>query len=412
MENFLFAAPGRKLALLFSAALYGFAPLVTGQNVMLTEVPDYDWYAGCYCTAGGNLMGYWDRHGFPTFYTGPTAGGVAPLNSNGSNKGIRSLSADRAGFDGRPADQLGHIDDYWNYYNDEFSYSYESTAPDPYLSAGRPEHAPDCLGDFMGVSQKKWTNLNGECDGNIDAFAVIFWDLSGAKRTNYVPSAVTGPPIRDVPSGLRAWTQFKGYDCQVVSQLADFNPTVPVGAGFTFEDLKEEIDAGFPVLICMQNPGEFSRSLPGMSRANPEIHGMLAYGYYIDDAGGNWVRYKTSWGGSGDNTIDQWGGQGWRPVYISVRGFIKYRPFPKITEVNRLESNLKIKWDGPASLLLDITSGETKSVNWYVVERSDTLTNPKFLPISEPSVDHEATVTAAPGATGFFRVRMVSPPPL
>ena len=37
------------------------------QNVMITEVPDYSWYAGCWGTAGGNLMGYWDRHGLPDF---------------------------------------------------------------------------------------------------------------------------------------------------------------------------------------------------------------------------------------------------------------------------------------------------------------------------------------------------------
>ncbi len=60
-------------------------------NVYLTEVPDYEWWAGCFGTATGNLMGYWDRHGFPDFYTGPTAGGVAPLTSGGANAGIFSL---------------------------------------------------------------------------------------------------------------------------------------------------------------------------------------------------------------------------------------------------------------------------------------------------------------------------------
>ena len=70
-----------------------------GENVMLTEVPDYTWYAGCFGTASGNLMGYWDRHGFPNLYTGPTAGGVAPLTSDGSNEGIRSMWATKAGFD-------------------------------------------------------------------------------------------------------------------------------------------------------------------------------------------------------------------------------------------------------------------------------------------------------------------------
>ena len=166
-------APARLLAwlvLLFSFALGS----RSSENVLLTDVPDYTWYAGCFGTASGNLMGYWDRHGFPNFYTGPTGDGLAPLNSNGANVGIRSMWASKAGLDGRPADQFGHIDDYWLFYRDDLSFSYESTVPDPFISAGRREHTPDCIGDFIGLSQNKWTNLNGECDGNIDAFSFVF----------------------------------------------------------------------------------------------------------------------------------------------------------------------------------------------------------------------------------------------
>ena len=255
------------------------------ENVLLTEVPDYTWYAGCFGTASGNLMGYWDRHGFPNFYTGPTANGLAPLNSNGSNQGIRSMWASKAGLDGRPADQFGHIDDYWLFYRDDVSYSYESTVPDPYLTAGRREHTADCIGDFIGLSQNKWVNLNGECDGNIDAFSFVFWDSSGEKRLNYVPASANGQFVPDIPSGLRAWTRFRGDNADVFSQLADFNPTVPPGKGFTFDDLRAEINAGYPVLIFLQNYTELFRSIPGMERANPEMHGMLAYGYHVADSG-------------------------------------------------------------------------------------------------------------------------------
>src|SRR5262245_8881486 len=128
--------PACALALLLSTY-----QLWSGTNVMLTEVPDYSWYAGCFGTASGNLMGYWDRHGFANFSTGPTAGGVAPLENRGNNYSIRSMWASKAGVDGRPADQPGHIDDYWISYRDDLNYSYESTYPDPYVTAGRPEHA-------------------------------------------------------------------------------------------------------------------------------------------------------------------------------------------------------------------------------------------------------------------------------
>ena len=98
-------------------------------SVYLTDVPDYEWHMGCFGTATGNVMGYWDRHGFPDFYTGPTGYGVAPLNSFGANYGIRSLWATQGGLDGRPDNEPGHVDDYFR--------MYMSTESDPYLSEGR-----------------------------------------------------------------------------------------------------------------------------------------------------------------------------------------------------------------------------------------------------------------------------------
>jgi len=191
---------------------------------MLTETPDYSWDAGCFGTASGNLAGYWDRQGFPDFYTGPTEAGVAPLFNNAENLGIRSLWASRAGLDGRPLDQPGHMDDYW--------VEYESTAPDPYITAGRNEHAPDCIGDFIGLSQNKWTDLNGECDGNIDAFSVVHWDPEGAKRI--IPSLRrrAGTSRADIPSGCapgRNRARIGRRGVFTTGRLS--NPSVPPGQG-------------------------------------------------------------------------------------------------------------------------------------------------------------------------------------
>lgn len=123
------------------------------EDIRIDDVPDYEWHVGCFGTATGNLMGFWDRNGFPDFYTGPTGGGVAPLNSRSSqgNQGVFSLWASKAGRDGRPANQPGHEDDYY--------FAYESVFTDPYITAGRKEHAPDCIGDFIGLSQNKWADL-------------------------------------------------------------------------------------------------------------------------------------------------------------------------------------------------------------------------------------------------------------
>ena len=189
------------------------------------------------------------------------------------------------------------------------------------------------------------------------------------KRVNFLPASQTGQVVPDIPSGLRAWTRFRGNDADVFSQLADFNPTVSPGKGFTFADLKAEIDAGYPVLLYLQNYDELSRSLPGMPRANPEMHGMLAYGYYLADSGAQYVRYKTSWGSSGDNTFSAWAAGAWQ-AQLSVRGLIGYHPLPKITSISAIGSSLHIEWDGPSSTLSNVITQTTTPLHWYQVEKA------------------------------------------
>ncbi len=370
-------------------------------SAVLTGVPDYAWYGGCFGTASGNLMGYWDRHGFADFYTGPTAGGVAPLDSSGAHASIRSMWVSAAGVDGRPADQPGHEDDYY--------VGYESTAPDPYVTAGRPEHAPDCIGDFIGLSQNKWENLNGECDGNIDAFSFVFWDGNGDRRVNFIPPPQGSGPVTDIPSGLRAWTADRGYGANVFSQLTDFNPSVPAGHGFTFEDLKAEIDAGYPVLLYLQSYNEISRALPNMPKANPHMHGMLAYGYYVTDSGTKFVRYRTSWA-SGDAVLSAWGPQDWQ-AQLPVRGVIGFHPMPKLTGIRRGAQQVTMAWEGPSSTLSNLVTQTSIDVHWYVVERNDSLANTNgWTSVTAPSAERQASVADCCSSTTFFRIRVVAPP--
>lgn len=378
-------------------------------DVYLLGVPDYAWHAGCFGTACGNLMGYWDRQGLPNFYTGPTAGGLAPLSDRGTNVGIRAMWASKAGFDGRPADQPGHIDDYWGYYNSDASFSYESTAADPFQLAGRSEHAPDCVGDFIGVSQKKWTNMNNECDGNIDAYSFVYWDAKGDRRVNYQPTTPEGKPLADIQSGLRSWARFRGYAADVFTQLTDFNPTTAPNKGFTFEDLKAEIDAGYPVLLFLQPFTQYFRALTGMPRANPPIHGMLAYGYVTDVDGTQVVRYRTSWG-SGDNVFSAWNAASWQ-AGLPVRGVIGFHPRPKITGLSRSQGMVTIRWEGPSSQLYDAVSQTVTPVHRYVVERSLTLNPPDFVALNEdsPTTEHSLTVPDCCDTSAFFRVRLVGP---
>lgn len=371
---------------------------------MLADVPDYTWHAGCFGTAAGNLIGYWDRHGLPNMYAGQTGGGVAPLTSRGANASIRALWASQQGLDGRPANQPGHMEDYWQSYDTVFSF--ESTAPDPYAIFQRPEHTPDSLGDFMGQSQRKYKNLNDECDGNIDGFAFNFWDNTGNRRTNFTPPLVGGAPVRDIQSGLREWSRYRGYETEVSSQLADVNPAVLAGLGFTFEDIKVEINAGYPVMLVLQNFNEFYRVLTGMPRANPLGHAILVHGYVTSDGGEvRAIRYKSSWG-EGDK-YSEWNSD----IIIAelpLRGAITYRPQPKITNVERAGNQVRVQWEGPNSVLIDDLTGVGKPVHQYVVERATTLGDGTFAAVTSPANGLEASFTDDEAAQAFFRVRLVA----
>ena len=388
---------------LLAIGLLGIAlpSLRADSDVRLLDVPDYEWYSGCFGTASGNLMGFWDRHGLPDCYTGPTDEGLAPLNTDGPNASIRAMWASQTGVDGRPANKPGHMDDYWA--------TYESTAPDPYVSAGRAEHTPDCIGDFIGLSQRKWTNLNNECAGNIDAYSFVFWDNKGFRRTNFQPTNAAGERIPDIPSGLRAWAQWRGYDAEVFSQLTDFNSTVPTGRGFTFADMKAEIDAGYPVLLYLQNFTEYSRNIGGMTNANPPIHGMLAYGYsdYPNSTPPvRLVHYRTSWGVGEYSSA--WTGDTWQ-AGMPVRGVIGFHPMPKIRSVIRADGQITIDWDGPSAIREEAVTETVTTVHRYQLERATSLTARDFAPVGAPTTERTITAPEIPGENSFYRVKLLTP---
>jgi hypothetical protein len=389
------------LALVF-VLLSGF-PVRAVEDVYLTGVPDYEWWAGCFGTATGNLMGYWDRHGLASFYTGPTEGGVAPLRSVGINHGIVSLWASQAGLDGRPVDQPGHYDDYY--------VGYESTAPDPYLAAGRSEHTPDCIGDFIGLSQQKFPDLDGECSGNIDAYSFVYWDKSGDRRVNFTPMLPGGEATVDIQSGLRAWTRWRRGDCEVFTQLASFHPQVPAGRGFTFADMRAEITAGYPVLVFLQSYTQFFRQVGPLDRANPHIHGMLVYGCFVGDDGVEYVRCRTSWA-SGDNWLGRWDAVNWVPDGdLPVRGVIGYHPLPRIVSVVREGSRLKLAWEGPMSELFDAVEQNSRKTHGYIVEAASRLAPDQFQPVTGIITTLETTIDEPGSGSFFLRLRLVQPDP-
>ena len=144
-----------------------------------------------------------------------------------------------------------------------------------------------------------------------------------------------------------------------------------------------------------------------MPKANPRVHGMVAYGYIEGDDGQQFARYRTSWG-SGDNRFSPWGNGVWESG-MTLRGVILYRPHPQITHLAREAGQLRIEWDGPASTIGD-GSGIEYPVHWYVVEHSESLERPAFAPITEPSIDRAALVPDCCAGAGFYRVALVGRP--
>ena len=133
--------------------------LQLGTNV-LSEIPAFDWSYGCSATSAAMLFGYYDRAGYGNVYTGPTGGGVCPLDNSiwGDTRYPHitchecPLSATCLGVDNRTS--LGHVDDYWIDYN--------SLSDDPFIGGGWTEHTQgDCTGDFMGTNQSRLGNRDG-----------------------------------------------------------------------------------------------------------------------------------------------------------------------------------------------------------------------------------------------------------
>jgi hypothetical protein len=55
---------------------------ITVAGINTLTVPAYDWVFGCSSVSGAMIAAYYDRNGYPNIYTGPTNGGVMPLDNS------------------------------------------------------------------------------------------------------------------------------------------------------------------------------------------------------------------------------------------------------------------------------------------------------------------------------------------
>jgi len=230
------------------------------------DVPILLWSYGCFPTAAAMLFGYYDRNGYPNIYTGPTNGGVFPLDnsvwgSSPEDRGECPLSASHKGIDGRTIN--GNVDDY--YYSD-------GSWVDPFW-LNWPIHTNDCIADYMTTSRFiAWSNPDGGSFWANDPLGAPVYDFPDTLK-------------RDSAHGMRLFAESKGY-----TVATNYNQLIygyrGNGIGFTYDQYKAEIDAGYPVIIILEG------------------HAMLGVGYTGD---GSTIIVHDTYSSDLENTMT-WGG--------------------------------------------------------------------------------------------------------
>jgi hypothetical protein len=206
-------------------------------GIKTLSVPAFNWVFGCSAVSGAMIAGYYDRTGYPNMYTGPTNGGLTPLDNSSWptwSDGYATypncpLIASRNGVDGRTI--KGSIDDYW--------VRYDSAASDPYITGAWTQHVwGTAIGDYMKTSQSAYGNTDG---------ATSFYNYTESALPLTCADMVTyGIADVDGTYGRKLFYEARGYtvtDCY--SQKTD--NIIP--GGFSFNQFKAEIDADRPVML-------------------------------------------------------------------------------------------------------------------------------------------------------------------
>ncbi|MCX6034295.1 MAG: hypothetical protein NTV38_04865 [Chloroflexi bacterium] len=190
-----------------------------------------------------SLAAYYDRNGYPDIYTGPTNGGVMPLDNSSwptwsdGDKTYPSLplSASKKDVDGRTT--RGSIDDYW--------VKDGNGADDPYIMGDWTQHSwGDAIGDYMKTSQSAFQNNDG---------STTFYENQIHQDTRLTCDSMASDPRTqaDGTLGRKLFYEARGYtvtDCY--NQFTDIRNGDPwITGGFSFAQFKAEIDAGRPVMI-------------------------------------------------------------------------------------------------------------------------------------------------------------------
>lgn len=335
--------------------------VTTRSTVLLSNVPAFDWSFGCSATVGSMAAGYYDNNGYPNMYSGPTNYGFMPMNNsiwgyaliNGENRALCPLSATRNGLDGRTT--RGHVDDYW--------IQYGNTDPDPFITNGWTEHTPgDCTGDYMRTNQSNF----GSSDGS-------------TTFVYYVDGSPFSGSDGDGTYGLKQFYQSRGYN--VVSYYSQYIYGWDGNSlGFTFEQYKQEINNGRPVMIQIAG------------------HTMLGFGY--DDTGNtvyvhdtwDYTSHTMTWGGSYADMVHY--GVSVVQLAPSTAGLVaNFSADPPRQMINTTVTFTDMTWGNPTSWAWSISPGTYS----FVGGTSSSSQHPQV----QFAAGGRYTITLTAGKTGF-----------
>ncbi len=201
-------------------------------DVLLTA-PAFTWCFGCSATAAAIIAAYYDRNSYDDMYTGPTNGGVMPMDNSSwpdwhDGSAWRHqcpLSATHNGLDGRVI--RGHVDDYW--------ISNGSEGPDPWVGNWSEHAHGDCTADFMYTNQ--WFAAYGY---NVDSSTVFYNYTNGAPYHAHQIEADGVPYTYDGGYGFKGFYESRGYTASTMFNQYIYGYSGNT-QGFTYDQYKAEI---------------------------------------------------------------------------------------------------------------------------------------------------------------------------
>lgn len=220
------------------------------------NVPDYQWWYGCSPTSAGMMMGYYDINGYAGLnYGNLVPGGVADVNTFGNPGALVNYII------ASPE----HIRDFWT--------GYGNHGDDPHPAG---THHPNCLADFMGTNQ--------DSRGNSDGDTTFYFLLSGARTTTQLIES-EGLAHTSGMHGIGDYVWYAGYGSSLFNQLIyGYNGNTQ---GFTWQQFKNEIDAGRPVIIQLDGHSVLGYGYSGDSTVY--VHDTFSGGVHTMTWGGNYV---------------------------------------------------------------------------------------------------------------------------